>query len=222
MAQTVLCVAPHPDDETLGCGGTLLRHIDMGDAVHWYIFSEMREPNFTQVAIQKRKEEIKAVAKNFGFKSVSVGPFECARLDTYPISDLVDDVGSIVKELKPDIIYLPYRDDAHSDHKAVFDSTVACAKWFRFPSVKSVRAYETVSETEFGLKPARVGFRPNLWMDVSAYMERKIEIMRLYESEIKPHPFPRSEDNLRALATIRGASSGFVAAEAFEILKEIR
>ena len=194
----------------------------MSDSVHWYVFSEMREPKFTQSAIQKRKEEIKAVAKNYGFKSFAVGPFECARLDTYPISDLVENVASIVREIKPEIIYLPYRDDAHTDHKAVFDSTVACAKWFRFPSVKSVRAYETVSETEFGLKPGQVGFRPNLWVDVSEYIERKIEIMRLYESEVKPHPFPRSEENLRALATMRGASSGFVAAEAFEILKEIR
>ena len=72
------------------------------------------------------------------------------------------------------------------------------------------------------MKPGQVGFRPNLWVDVSEYIERKIEIMRLYESEVKPHPFPRSEENLRALATMRGASSGFVAAEAFEILKEIR
>ena len=136
MAQTVLCVAPHPDDETLGCGGTLLKHIDMGDSVHWYVFSEMREPKFTQSAIQKRKEEIKAVAKNYGFKSFAVGPFECARLDTYPISDLVENVASIVREIKPEIIYLPYRDDAHTDVKLFLILLLPALSGFAFPVLR--------------------------------------------------------------------------------------
>ena len=96
----------------------------------------------------------------------------------------------------------------------------ACVKWFRYPSVRRVLAYETISgKTELGLSLEAV-FRPNVFVDISAYLERKLEIMSIYKSEVQDFPFPRSMRAIRSLAEWRGTSAGFQAAEAFELLRE--
>ena len=95
----------------------------------------------------------------------------------------------------------------------------ACSKWFRYPSVKRVLAYETLSETNFNLNP-NATFNPNYFIDISEYLERKLEVLAIYRSELGVFPFPRSAEAIRALATYRGSSSGFVAAEAFQLLRE--
>lgn len=126
-----------------------------------------------------------------------------------------------MKSVEPNIVYLPYRTDAHSDHAAVFDAVASCTKSFRYPNIRSIRAYETLSETEFGMRPEDGGFRPNLFVNISDFMDKKLDIMSLYEGEMADHPFPRSVDSLKALATLRGSTSGCHAAEAFVILREI-
>jgi len=219
---SVLVVAPHPDDETLGCGGTLLRHIAEGDQVHWLIMTKItKKIGFTKKIIESRTKEIEQVASSYGFESVKQASFITTRLDTYPKSDLIKKVSKTVNIVNPDTVYLPYRRDVHSDHAEVFDAVAACTKSFRYPSIKKVRAYETISETEFSISPDDIGFKPNMWVDISGYLDRKIEIMKMYSSEVEQHPFPRSEQNIRALATYRGAVAGVIAAEAFISLKEI-
>ena len=99
---------------------------------------------------------------------------------------------------------------------------VACTKCFRFHSIKRILAYETISETDFGMNPSYNTFRPNVYIDISKYLEMKLEIMRIYASELGDFPFPRSEKAIRALAALRGAAAGCEAAEAFMLLKEIR
>ena len=101
----------------------------------------------------------------------------------------------------------------------VFDAASACCKWFRYPSVRRVLAYETLSETEFGLDPD-TRFHPNVFVDISAFLERKIELLQIYKSELGHFPFPRSATAVRVLAQYRGANSGFEAAEAFQLLRE--
>jgi len=222
MSRTILCVSPHPDDETLGCGGTLLRHIAEGDQVHWLIMTVISEDaGYSRERIESRSEEIKRVSRMYGFVSLHQAPFTTTHLDTYPKSDLVGEVSKCISQVKPDTIYLPFRNDVHSDHEAVFDAVASCTKSFRYPFVKRLRAYETLSETEFSVRPDQNGFAPNLWIDISQFVDRKIEIMGVYESEFGEHPFPRSERNLLALATIRGATAGVDAAEGFISLKEI-
>jgi len=103
----------------------------------------------------------------------------------------------------------------------VFCAMASCTKSFHYPYIRRVRIYETLSETEFGLRPDDHGFKPNLWVDISNYLEKKIGIMRLYESELGQHPFPRSEENIRALATFRGATAGVQFAEAYISVKEV-
>jgi N-acetylglucosamine malate deacetylase 1 len=218
----VLCIAPHPDDETIGCGGTLLRHVAEGAKVHWLVVTEMTPDMFSTERMARRRVEIDTVADRYGFASVQMLGFGTTKLDAHPMSEVVSAMSRVFAEVQPNTVFVPYRNDVHSDHTVVFDAAIACCKSFRYPSVKSVYAYETLSETEFGLRPDDGGFRPNLFVDIHPYLDEKVNIMRLYEGEIKPFPFPRSEECLRAQALLRGAQSGVQAAEAFMILKEIR
>ena len=222
-SRDVMVIAPHPDDETLGCGGTLLKHIHAGDRVHWVIFTSVTtEQGFSEERVRSRSDEIDRVALAYGFASVHRLGFPTMTLDTIPKSDLVGALGAVVTAVGAEILYVPYRNDAHSDHAAVFDAAASCAKTFRYPSVKSVRAYETLSETEFGIRPDDPGFRPNLFVEVLPFFERKLEIMNIFASELGVFPFPRSELILRSLASLRGSQSGVAAAEAFMLLKEIQ
>lgn len=223
MARTVLAVAPHPDDETLGCGGALLRHRAEGDSVHWLIVTAMAPGlGVTLTRAEERRKELREVAQRYGFAGVHELGLPSARLDTLPLGDVVGAIARVFGEVQPDTVYLPYRNDIHSDHAVVFDAAVACCKTFRYPYVRSVYCYETLSETEFGLRPDDGGFRPNLFVDIADWLEEKIFIMRLYAGEMAPFPFPRSEECLRALAMLRGSQAGSQAAEAFMVLKEIR
>ena len=221
--KTVLCIAPHPDDETLGCGGTLLRHIAEGDDVHWLIVTGITETlGFSAARVASRAREIDAVAAAYGFKQVHRAGLPTTRLDALPKSELVGAVGDVISLVRPNVLYVPYRNDVHSDHAAVFDAAISCSKTFRYPSIRQICAYETLSETEFGLRPDDPGFRPNLFIDIARWVERKIDIMRMYEGEMSAFPFPRSEECLRAQAMLRGSQAGALGAEAFMILKEIR
>lgn len=221
--KSVVVVAPHPDDETLGCGGALLKHVAAGDSVHWVIATTVRiGEGFSEDQINLRKREIEQVASTFGFESVHSLGFPTMTLDMVPKRDLINSISAVIKSVSAQVLYLPYRNDAHSDHAAVFDAAVACAKTFRYPSIRSVRVYETLSETEFGLRPDDSGFRPNLFIDISPFLEQKLNIMNIYASEMAEFPFPRSRGALEAQARLRGSQCGAVAAESFMLLKEIR
>ena len=218
----VVVVSPHPDDETLGCGETLLRHIADGDAVHWLIVTDMRtEYGFPEEVVGRRRAEIQTVAAAYGFAEVHNLGLPPARLDTLPTADLVTAIGDVFEAVSPAVVYLPFWGDVHTDHPAVFDAAVSCTKWFRYPSIRRVLCYETISETDFGLKPAGEQFTPNCYVNISAYVDKKIELAQMYETEMGRFPFPRSPEGLRALARLRGAASGCEAAESFMLLREI-
>lgn len=218
----VLVVAPHPDDETLGCGGALLRHKAEGDEVHWLIMTCMQESQgYAVKKIQARQKEIELVADEYEFDSVHSLGFPTTELDRYARNEMVSKMADVISHLKPSIIYLPYRNDIHSDHKVTFDVAAACSKSFRYPSIKSVRVYETLSETEQGIAPDDTGFRPNMFIDITRYIDKKIAIMNLYEGEMGEAPFPRSSEVIKALATYRGSVMGSASSEAFMLLREI-
>jgi len=218
---TVVVVAPHPDDETLGCGGTLLRHKRNGDDVHWLIVTHVSEASgYSLERVQTRNQEIERVAARYAFDSTTNLQFAPASLDRIPMGELVNRISFVFRELHPEIVYLPYAGDAHTDHSFVSDAVLACTKWFRYPEVRRVLAYETLSETDFGIRPDRNGFRPNVFVDISEFLDDKIEVMKIYQSELGSFPFPRSEEAIFSLAKVRGAASGFKAAEAFMLLRE--
>lgn len=216
----VLVVAVHPDDETIACGGTLLKHKADGDEIHWLICTETNKdihPEFYET----RKQEIRKVSKMFQFDSVHYLKFLATKVDEYTDSERVGSISKVVSDIRPNIIYLPFRSDIHSDHRYIFEAAYSCTKSFRYPFVKKVMMMEAPSETEFALSLPSQSFIPNVFNDISGYIDRKVEITKIYESEIGEHPFPRSEKTIRALAAYRGSTCGFHAAESFMLLKEI-
>lgn len=214
----VLVVAVHPDDETLGCGGTLLKHKSNGDEIYWLVVTtiDKNHPYFP-----KRQEEIERVVKMYDFDGVYNLEIPTQRVDECSMSELIGKISKVVNEVEPHTIYLPFKNDVHSDHRVVFDAAYSCTKSFRYPFVKRILMMETLSETEFTPSIPSESFAPNVFVDISEFFEKKMEIMRVYESELSNHPFPRSEKNLEALATLRGATGGVEYAESFMLLKEI-
>lgn len=218
----VMVVAPHPDDETLGCGGSLLKHIKSGDEVYWVIMTKMEHrQGFAPEIIARREKEIEEVAARYGFAKTYRGEFATMELDTVSMSKLVGFVSFCVQDCQPDIIYMPFPGDIHSDHTVVYEAVKSCTKSFRYPFVTSLRVYETLSETDFSLQANTTGFQPNLFVSMGEFLDQKIDIMRIFESELGLHPFPRSEQALRAQATLRGTVAGVEAAEAFMNIREI-
>jgi len=217
-----LVVAPHPDDELLGCGGTLLRRTDEGATVGWLLMTAITEEGgWRRERIEQRAREIERVRDGLGIAQQHLYrlDFPTAQLDQQPMDTLVSRVSEVFRDFEPEEVLLPHPGDAHSDHRITFDAVSACTKWFRYPSVRRVLTYETLSETDAGLDPTRV-FQPTVFVDVSDYLERKIELMRVYESEMGEFPFPRSEKALRAQAEACGAGGGFDAAEGFMLMRE--
>ena len=218
----VLVLAVHPDDETLGCGGTLLRHKGNGDEIYWLIAtSMMAEHGFKKSLVSQRDEEINTVAKMYGFDGLHRLDFPTAKLDELSMKKIIGGISKVFDEVKPNIVYLPFRDDVHSDHRITFDAAYSCTKSFRYPFIKKILMMETISETEFSSSLQGHIFSPNYFVDVTDYIDKQIDIAKRYESEIGSHPFPRGLENIRALAAFRGATAGCNYAESFMILKEI-
>jgi LmbE family N-acetylglucosaminyl deacetylase len=218
----VLVVAPHPDDETLGCGGTLLKHKASGDESHWLIVTGIDEATgFSAERVSARNHEIKTVSAIYGFDSVVNLNLPTTKLDILSMQQLVEMIGDVILKIKPEILYVPFPGDIHTDHKVVFQAVAACSKWFRFESIKRILAYETLSETDFAINPDINAFTPNVFVDISEFLQEKLQIMQIYKSEMGLFPFPRSEKAIVALSQIRGAAAGCEAAEAFMLLKEI-
>lgn len=218
----VLVVAPHADDESLGCGGTLLRHSVAGDEIHWLLVTGVsRENGFSDEAVVARAEEIKRVAAQYKFSSVTQLMLPPSALRNHPEADIIDKISKTVREVSPEIVYTVYRGDAHSDHEVVFDAVLASTKSFRYPFIRRILAYETMSETDFGHKSEGGGFKPNVFINIDDFIKQKLHILDLYKTEMGQFPFPRSREALSALAKVRGVQCGCRAAEAFVLIKEI-
>lgn len=218
----VVVISAHPDDETLGCGGTLLKHNQAGDEIHWIIITNVFvDKGFSDERVSRRQKEIQEVSNRFRFKSISKLDYPTMSLDTSSLINLIPKVSTIFMKIEPEIIYVMNRSDAHSDHRITFDAILACTKSFRYPFIKRVLMYECISETEFAPSLPEKAFQPNYFVDISAFFAEKCDIMNIYSSELGVHPFPRSLRNIEALATFRGASVGVEYAEAFQIIKFI-
>lgn len=220
--KNIIIISAHPDDEIIGAGGTLLKHRDAGDNIFWLIITNIFEQQgFSKARIDSRQEEIKKVAALLGVKKTFLLDYPTMSLSSSSVVTMTPKISEVFQEVKPEIIYCLNRSDAHSDHRHTFDAVMACTKSFRYPFVKQVLMYECISETEFAPNLHEKVFMPNYFVDVSNHLKEKLEIMKIYESELAEHPFPRSLRNMEALATFRGASVGVEYAEAFQLLKYI-
>ncbi|WP_055668133.1 PIG-L deacetylase family protein [Desnuesiella massiliensis] len=217
----VLVISVHPDDETLGCGGTILKHNELGDELYWLIITKADASlGFSDEFLLKRREQIKKVCKRYGFKKMHELSLLTTKLHTIDFSDLIQAISKVINEVKPEIIYMNNRSDIHTDHQVAAKAIMSCTKSFRYPFIKKILMYECISETEIAPALPENLFIPNVYSDITEFIDKKMEIMKMYESEVQEPPLPRSLDNIRALARYRGSSCGVDYAEAFMLLRE--
>ena len=216
--KTVLVIAPHADDETLGCGGTLLKMKAAGDRLGWLLATSPTPKNgFPVEFARQREQDIRTVKERYGFSFVEILDFPPGGIAETPRKKLVEELSRMIEIFKPHTVFLPFEGDVHSDHRAIFESCQSALKTFRAPDVERILCYETISESDQSFRPS---FIPNVFVNISDFLEEKIDIMNTYSSEIAHFPFPRSREAIEALAHLRGAQAGFAAAEAFMLMRE--
>ena len=223
MINSILVVAVHPDDETLGCGATLLKLVNSGVSIHWLIVTSAHIPDYSADQITVQSEQVEKVRQAYSFESLTWLKYPTTHLEAYPFVSLIDGLRSCLSQVRPEWVFIPNRSDVHSDHRVVFHALSAVFKPIHMHSlgIKRILACETNSETEAAFPLPENAFLPTIIFDVSETFERKLEIMELYKSEIQPEPLPRSLSAIRALARFRGATIGVKYAEAFMLIREI-
>ena len=216
-----LVIAPHPDDEILGVGGTLLKRKSQGHKLAWVIVTKPGKIlNWSKKQIAIRKSQIKDIKNKLGFDKVYELDFSAATLTEESLPSLIKSIYETIKDFSPNEIFLPHIGDVHSDHQIIHKAVISATKSFRNHKLKRLIVYETLSETEYGLDKSKVFF-PNLYIDISKFLDQKVNLIKIYSSEIEHFPFPRSSESIKSLAKFRGSSCNCLAAEAFEILKQI-
>lgn len=218
----VLAISAHPDDETLGCGGTLLKHRQAGDRIAWIIATVCHEPQWSAELIARKAVEVDRVAAAYGAQIFKLG-FPNARLDTIGIGELMKPIERVVAEVQPEVVYMLHGGDIHTDHHALANASMSVLKPFYMSKrgIHRVLGFETLSSTDAAPQRGERMFMPNVYSDISPYLEEKVRIMQLYESEIHPEPMPRSPSAIRALARFRGATISTEYAEAFTLIREV-
>ena len=214
----ILIIAPHPDDEVLGCGGTVAKHSGRGDEVYLCIVTKAYTPDWSEEFLKNRTKEIEKSNKILGIKKTYFLNYPTVKLDTFPQKELNEVISKVVDEIKPDVAYIPHKGDLNKDHRLIFESSLVATRPVNH-KVKRILSYEILSETEWGqsIEP----FIPNVYVDVSEIFEKKIEAMKAYESELKQCPHPRSLEIIEALAKKRGSEVGVKFAEAFILIREM-
>jgi len=216
----ILVIAPHMDDEALGCGGVIRRHVQAQDEVS-VIFVAHRIYNHVYDADKNAVEKSHALkAKEaLGYKDAIFLDMSDERLDA-SIQDVIVSLEKNMYGIEPEVIYLPFRGDNNQDHRAVFDAARVVFRPSAASSVKTVMMYEVPSSTEQSPPMSENAFLPNYYVNIEKTIDEKIEAVRCYETEKRSYPHPRSIDAIKVLASRRGVEIGFKCAEAFMILRE--
>jgi LmbE family N-acetylglucosaminyl deacetylase len=221
----VLVISAHPDDETLGAGGTLLKHIEAGDEVHWLVATRATPRMFDAATLERKDKEVAAVAAAYPMAGLHRLDFGAGQLEQVTRSQLMDSLAGVIFGLKPKTIYCVYGGDVNSDHQVLFDAVLSVIKPFKTPrlGLRDVYCFETPSSTD-GACPhvVRQPFVANTFVDISPFIQRKLEIMALFESEVQSDPLPRGPSALEALARHRGSIVGLAHAEAMMLIRSIR
>lgn len=217
----VLVIAPHPDDEVLGCGGTIAKHAVSGDDVYVAIVTKGCEPLFSPDSVERVREECRKADAYLGVKETIFMDFPAAMLEEVPRYKFNDAFIKLVQEIEPDIVYLPHRGDMQLDHKMIVDAAMVALRPKYAHLVRKILAYETLSETGWDVPNVQNEFIPVVYNNISAFLEKKIEAMKMYATQLDSYPNARSIEGIRALAINRGTSMRLETAEAFEVIREI-
>jgi LmbE family N-acetylglucosaminyl deacetylase len=218
----VLVIAPHPDDEILGVGGTIAKRVMEGHTVYVCVVTKGCEPLFANKLVEQTRDECRKADALLGVKETFFLDFPAAMLEDVPRYKLNDGILGIVKKVKPDEVYLPHRGDMQIDHKMVVDAAMVALRPKYEHKVKRIYAYETLSETGWDVPNSTNEFIPTIYEDISSTIDKKIEAMSVFQSQLADFPNARSVGAVEALAKYRGSTVTVSAAEAFCLIREIK
>ncbi|RLQ22216.1 PIG-L family deacetylase [Seongchinamella sediminis] len=221
MNKLVLVVAAHPDDEVLGCGGTIARHVDEGDSVFTVFMADGVSSRLVTTGIENRLSAEKAAKDILGIsQSFNLG-FPDNSMDTIPFLDIVKRLESVAAQVDPQIIYTHHIGDLNIDHRITQQAVLTAFRPLPGARVKEILAFEVMSSSEWNAAE-QSPFHPNYYVDITGYIERKLDALLAYELEMRDPPHSRSIEHLEALSKHRGHSIGVPAAEAFILLRQLR
>jgi len=218
----VLVIAPHPDDEILGCGGTIAKRAAEDHDVYVCIVTKGYKPLFSPSLIARGRREDMEAGELLGVRNTIFLNFPASLLDTVPAHELNDSLANLVQNIQPDEVYIPHRGDIHTDHQIVADAAMVAVRPKYDHVVKRVYAYETVSETGWNIPAQHNEFIPNVYEDITESIDAKMEAMRIFKSQLEPYPKARSLNAIGSLAGYRGSTIGVPYAEAFMLVREIK
>lgn len=217
----VLVIAPHDDDEVLGVGGTIAKHVAAGDNVYVCIVTSGVEPLFPPEDMEVLAKETKSVHDYLGIKHTYFLGFPAAMMEDAPRYKLNGALMDVIFETKPEIVYVPHFGDMQKDHTLTVEAAMVGLRPKYAHVVKKIYAYETLSETEWNIPHAKNAFIPTVYSDISEYLDKKLHAMELYTTQLSDFPNPRSLQAVEALARLRGSTINVNAAEAFYLIREI-
>ncbi len=224
----ILVVAAHPDDEVLGCGGAIARHVENGDQVHVLILAEgltsrddIRKRKRRQTELSELAQSAKQANMLLGVKSLVLRSFPDNRMDSLDLLDIVKVIENIITEYQAQIVYTHHSGDVNIDHQIAHKAVVTACRPFPGQSIRRLLFFEVPSSTEWQATGLASSFCPNWYVDVSDTLENKLRALRLYSSEMRAWPHSRSLEAVEHLARWRGACIGVQAAEAFILGRNI-
>lgn len=217
----VLVVAPHPDDEVLGCGGTMARLTAMGGEVHVLVATEGKPPQFSSESVEQVRAEMREAHEVLGVTRTYQLDLPAAALDTVPAGRINAAIGEVVDAVRPDTLLLPFFGDIHTDHQLVFTAAMVAARPRRAGVPRQILCYETLSETNWYAPPITPAFMPDVFVGIGDTLAKKISAFTRFQSQVKPFPDERSVEAIEALARLRGATVFQPAAEAFVNVRQI-
>lgn len=216
----VLVIAPHMDDEVLGCGGVISRHVDEGHEVDVCVVCNRAYGRvYNWDVIEAEKANARRAQEILAYSGLRFLDMPDERLYAH-LQELLEVLEKVVAETKPDIVYTSHAGDLHQDHRTVAHASNVALRAIAAPIARRVLAYEVPSGTEQAFSTTTEAFMPNVFVDIERQLDRKLKAMIAYERENRAFPHPRSVEMLRARALVRGAQCGRAAAEAFVLLRE--
>ena len=217
----VLVVAPHPDDETLGVGGTIAKYSAQGDEVFVLMVSGHLPPIYSRKAYEETVSEAYSAFSVLGVERSEFLEIPATMIGDQPLHEVNARISKVVNDFNPHIVLCPYP-DRHIDHRLVFDSVMVATRPVGVGrDIEIVAAYETLSETHWNAPHIEPNFTPNWVVDISDHISKKLNALECYKSQISEFPGPRSIKALEALAVFRGTQAGFGYGEGFHIVRMI-
>ena len=216
---SVLVVAAHPDDEAIGCFGTLLKHYKFGDEINIIFLSDgVSSRGINKKKKHERKKNCLKVLKIIGLKSKNVFflDYPDNMIDTVPLLDVIKNIEEIKKKIQPNVLYTHFSNDLNIDHRIAYQAAITASRPSKNETIKKILCLEIVSSTEWSDKNKQI-FSPNYFVDISKFINRKLKALAIYDKEIKKSPNARSLENIKNLALLRGSRAGVNYAEAFFI-----